>query len=135
MSLEAGQVEAVWISLRFTDRLAPEDLSADSVDLSLPLLDGSVPLPPGVLPGHVWGSRHLLFSLVFRDLSDIGLVVLSPLAVGQLFPPPVENAGVSLNLRLLRLRPGSSHAPDLGRSWPRYGGSRLGLLLASRHTC
>ena len=134
MSLEAEQVEAVLISLRFTDRLTPEDLSADSVDLSLPLLDGSVPLPPGVLPGHVGGSRHLLFSLVLRDLSDVGLVVLSSLAVGQLFPPPVEDAGVSLDLRLLRLRPGSSPAPDLARSWPRYGGSLVGLLLASCHT-
>ena len=134
MSLEAEQVEAVLISLRFTDRLTPEDLSADSVDLSLPLLDGSVPLPPRVLPGHVGSPRHLLFSLVLRDLSDVGLVVLSSLAVGQLFPPPVEDAGVSLDLRLLRLRPGSSPAPDLARSWPRYGGSLVGLLLASCHT-
>ena len=134
VSPEAGQVEAVWTYLGFTDRLAPEDVSADSMDLRLPLLDGSVPLPPRVLPGHVGSPRHLLFPLVLRDLSDVGLVVLSPLAVGQLFPPPVEDAGVSLDLRLLRLRPGSSPAPDLARSWPRYGGSLVGLLLTSCHT-
>ena len=122
------------ISLRFTDWLAPEDLSADSVNLRLPLLDGPVPLTPGVLPGHVGGPRHLLLSLVLGDLPDVGLVILRPLAVGQLFPPPVENARVRLYLWLLRLGPGASPAPDRGNPWTLYGGALQGLPLAGRQT-
>ena len=121
-------------SLGFTSRLPTEDFSADSVNLRLPLLDGSIPLAPGVLPGHVGGPRHLLFPLVLGNLSDIGLVILRPLAVRQLFAPPVENARVRLNLRLLRLGSGASPAPGLGRTWPLYGRTLQAFPLASRQT-
>ena len=124
------------ISLRFTDWLAPEDLSADSVNLRLPFLDGSVPLAPGVLPGHVGSPRHLLLSLGLGDLPDVGLVILRPLAVGQLFASPVENPRVRLYLGLLGLRPPSCWAaPDQAGTRPWCGGRLEGFSLTGPHTC
>ena len=122
-------------SLGFTSRLPTEDFSADSVNLRLPLLDGPVPLPPGVLPGHVGGPGHLLLSLVLGNLSDVGLVVLRPLAVGQLLPPPVEDARVRLQLRLLGLLPGAGPAEESACSRSGYGGTLRALSLSCRHTC
>ena len=93
------------------DLLIPDDLSPSSVNLRLPLLDGPVPLSPRVLPGHVGGAGHVLLSLGLRDLPNVGFVVVCPLAVIELLPPPVENAGVCLGLRLLRVLSGGSPAP------------------------
>ena len=101
-------------SLGFTNRLPTEDFSADSVNLRLPLLDGPVPLSPGVLPRHVGSSGHVRLPLGLGDLPHVGLVVVCPLAVVQLFASPVEDTGVCLYLRLLGLRSGPS--PAAGRA-------------------
>ena len=110
------------LSLRFTAitlspepaLLSPDDLPTRRVHLGLPLLDGPVPLSPGVLPRHVGSAGHVRLPLGLGDLPHVGLVVVCPLAVVQLFASPVEDTGVCLYLRLLGFRSGPS--PAAGRA-------------------
>ena len=109
------------LSLRFTAitlspepaLLSPDDLPTRRVHLGLPLLDGPVPLSPGVLSRHVGSAGHVRLPLGLGDLPHVGLVVVCPLAVVQLFASPVEDTGVCLYL-LLGLRSGPS--PATGRA-------------------
>ena len=68
------------------------------MNLGLPPLHGSVPLPPGILSVHVRSLWHRVASRLLRDLLYIHFVVIRPLTVLDLLLSSGENGGISFNL-------------------------------------